>query len=130
MSTEPTQPAPPQPEPPTDTERAHAFEWLRKLGLEGTTQEARLAYVAMQTMLRSAPPQPERNSLRDQLADAQAEVGRLRKQAESLIMAMETVRLDRKRQDTDGNVWALQTLEWAEWLMEKATEARAALKEG
>lgn len=53
MSTEPT---PPQPEPPTDTERAHAFEWLRKLGLEGTTQEARLAYVAMLTMLKSAEP--------------------------------------------------------------------------
>jgi predicted RNase H-like nuclease (RuvC/YqgF family) len=67
------------------------------------------------------------------LAVAQAELGQARERiaeletsAESLILAMETVRLDRTLED-DGNVWALQTLEWAEWLMEKATEARATL---
>lgn len=49
-----------EPQPPTDVERGMAFEWLRKIGLSGTTHEARLAYVAMQTMLNSAPePQPE-----------------------------------------------------------------------
>lgn len=59
---------------------------------------------------------------------AQAEVSRLKDMVWRLIMKMETVRLDRKHED-DGNVWALQTLEWAEWLMEEATAARAALEE-
>ena len=39
-----------------------------------------------------------------------------------------SVRTDRKKTDTDGNVWALQTMEWAEGAIEYAEEANAALE--
>ena len=39
-----------------------------------------------------------------------------------------SVRTDRKKTDTDGNVWALQTMDWAEGAVEYAASANAALE--
>ena len=35
-----------------------------------------------------------------------------------------SVRTDRKKTDTDGNVWALQTMDWAEGAVEYAASAK------
>lgn len=51
--------------------------------------------------------------------------------ADTLIKAagyLASVRTDRKKTDTDGNVWALQTMEWAEGALEYAEAANAALE--
>jgi hypothetical protein len=51
--------------------------------------------------------------------------------ADALVKAagyLASVRTDRKKTDTDGNVWALQTMEWAEGALEYAEAANAALE--
>jgi DNA repair exonuclease SbcCD ATPase subunit len=65
-----------------------------------------------------------------QVVNAQAEALRLRGIAGEAISAMASVRTDRIH-ETESDIWALQTLEWAEWLLERAEHLSAALaKEG
>ena len=59
-----------------------------------------------------------------------AERDTLRAALDSFILAAETLRTDRTSTDKDtGQEWSLQTVEWAEWFVEKTNEARAALKQ-
>jgi hypothetical protein len=65
-----------------------------------------------------------------EVVNAQAEALRLRGIAGEAISAMASVRTDRIH-ETESDIWALQTLEWAEWLLERAEHLSAALaKEG
>lgn len=58
--------------------------------------------------------------------NAEARERELRGIAGEAISAMASVRTDRIH-ETESDIWALQTLEWAEWLLERAEHLSAAL---